>query len=141
MRGKGIDVELTVADTGVGVAPEELPHLFDRFYRVRGTESRTHEGTGIGLALVKELARLHGGTVAAASVVGKGTTFTVTIPNGEAGASGRRITPGTALVSTAVGAKPFVVEALRWLPAEEGTQLTGKGVAAPGAGERSGTRV
>jgi len=133
LHGKGDHVELTVADTGVGVALEELPHLFDRFYRVRGTESRTHEGTGIGLALVRELARLHGGTVAAASVLGKGTIFTVTIPNGEAGLSGRRITPGTALVSTALGTSPFVEEALRWLPAKEGNQVTGKGVGATAA--------
>jgi signal transduction histidine kinase/DNA-binding response OmpR family regulator len=134
LRSKGDHVELTVADTGVGVAPEELPHLFDRFYRVRGTESRTHEGTGIGLALVQELVRLHGGTVAASSVLGRGTTFTVTIPNGGAELSGRQISTGTALVSTALGTRPFVEEALRWLPAEEGNQLTGEGVAAPRAG-------
>ncbi|HSY38095.1 MAG TPA: ATP-binding protein, partial [Polyangia bacterium] len=139
LHSKGDEVELTVADTGVGVAPEALPHLFDRFYRVRGTESRTNEGTGIGLALVQELARLHGGTVAASSTVGRGTTFTVTIPNGGAELAGRRLTPGTALVSTALGTRPFVEEALRWLPAETlatgtGNQLAGQAVAAPAAG-------
>ena len=133
LRHQGDLVELTVTDTGVGVAPEELPHLFDRFYRVRGTESRTHEGTGIGLALVQELARLHGGTVAASSVFGRGTTFTVTIPNGSAVLSGRRMTSGTALVSTALGTRPFVEEALRWLPAEAGNQLASEAVTAPGA--------
>ena len=133
LRREGDHIYLTVADTGVGVAPEELPYLFDRFYRVRGTESRTHEGTGIGLALVQELARLHGGTVTASSVFGKGTTFAVTIPNGGAHLSGRPIASATALVTTALGARPFVEEALRWLPVEEGNQVTGREVAAPGA--------
>ena len=134
LHRKGDEVQLTVADTGVGVTPEALPHLFDRFYRVRGTEARTHEGTGIGLALVQELARLHGGTVAASSTVGRGTTFTVTIPNGGAELSGRRITSGTALVSTALGTRPFVEEALRWLPAETGDQLTSQAGSAPAGG-------
>jgi signal transduction histidine kinase len=118
LRRDGADVELSVADTGVGVPPEELPRLFERFYRVRGTESRTHEGTGIGLALVQELAKLHGGSVTVASVVGQGTTFTVRIPNGGPQRSRERIGAGTALASTALGAKPFVEEALRWFPAE-----------------------
>lgn len=134
LRRQGDQIELTVADTGVGVAPQDLPHLFDRFYRVRGTESRTHEGTGIGLALVQELARLHGGTVAASSAVGRGTTFTVTIPNGGTELSGRSISLGTALVSTALGTRPFVEEALRWLPVETGNQLTGEGIAPPEGG-------
>ncbi|MGH2409918.1 MAG: sensor histidine kinase, partial [Chloroflexota bacterium] len=80
LRLEGSQVELAVRDTGIGIPPEELPHLFERFYRVRGTRARTHEGTGIGLALVQELARLHGGEVRAASTVGVGTTFTVTLP-------------------------------------------------------------
>ncbi len=74
--------QLSVSDTGVGIAAEDLPHLFERFHRVRGSKSRTHEGTGIGLALVHELAALHGGTVQAQSSVGKGTTFRVIVPLG-----------------------------------------------------------
>ncbi|MGR6317891.1 SpoIIE family protein phosphatase [Micromonospora soli] len=73
---------LEVADTGVGIAPEELPHVFERFHRVPGVRSRSHEGTGIGLALVRELVEMHGGTVAARSVVDQGSTFTVTVPFG-----------------------------------------------------------
>jgi len=56
-----ISVELCMRDTGVGIPAEELPHLFERFHRVKGTAGRTYEGTGIGLALVHELVRLHGG--------------------------------------------------------------------------------
>ncbi len=72
-------VELAVSDTGVGIPPEELPRIFDRFHRVPGSKSRSHEGTGIGLSLVRELAALHGGTATAESVVGRGTTMRVTI--------------------------------------------------------------
>ncbi|MGW5669567.1 SpoIIE family protein phosphatase [Micromonospora sp. NPDC003776] len=79
--GQGVAV-LEVADTGVGIAPDELPHVFERFHRVPGARSRTHEGTGIGLALVRELVEMHGGTVRADSVVDRGTTFTVTVPFG-----------------------------------------------------------
>lgn len=76
--------ELRVADTGVGIPPEELPNLFERFHRVRGAQSRTHEGSGIGLALVSDLVSLHGGTVDAESAVNEGTTFRVRIPFGNA---------------------------------------------------------
>ncbi|MEE3920083.1 ATP-binding protein [Micromonospora sp. BRA006-A] len=75
---------LEVTDTGVGIAPEELPQVFERFHRVAGARSRTHEGTGIGLALVRELVEMHGGTVTAHSVVDRGTTFAVTMPFGYA---------------------------------------------------------
>ncbi|SBT68155.1 Signal transduction histidine kinase [Micromonospora sediminicola] len=75
---------LEVTDTGVGIAPQELPQVFERFHRVAGARSRTHEGTGIGLALVRELVEMHGGTVTASSVVDRGTTFTVTVPFGYA---------------------------------------------------------
>jgi signal transduction histidine kinase len=75
-------VELSVIDTGVGIEAHELPHLFERFHRVGGARSRTREGRGIGLALVRELSRLHGGDVRVESQVGRGTTFTVMIPVG-----------------------------------------------------------
>ncbi|MGH2484880.1 MAG: ATP-binding response regulator, partial [Ktedonobacterales bacterium] len=82
--GKGDGVELEVRDTGSGIPDEELPHVFDRFYRVQNAHARTNEGTGIGLALVQELVRLHGGTVQVTSVLGKGSAFTVSIPTGNA---------------------------------------------------------
>src|SRR4029079_13831755 len=66
---------LTVSDTGIGIPPDEMPRVFERFHRVAGAEGRTQEGSGIGLAFVQELVRLHGGSVSAESKLGKGTTF------------------------------------------------------------------
>jgi class 3 adenylate cyclase len=74
---------LSVRDTGVGIKPDQLPHIFDRFRQADGSESRKHTGTGIGLALVKEIARLHGGNVTVHSEYGKGSTFEVLIPMGK----------------------------------------------------------
>ena len=73
---------LTVADTGPGIPPAELERLFQRFHRVASLQARSNEGTGIGLALVKELAELHGGEVAVESTVGEGSRFTVRLPLG-----------------------------------------------------------
>ncbi|TFV72605.1 response regulator [Blastococcus sp. CT_GayMR19] len=84
LRADGNRFVLTVTDTGVGIAAEELPHLFQRFHRVPGATSRTREGTGIGLALVHELAALHGGAVSVESEPGTGSTFTVALPFGAA---------------------------------------------------------
>jgi anti-sigma regulatory factor (Ser/Thr protein kinase) len=72
--------ELVVSDTGIGVPAEEMPKLFDRFHRVKDARSRSLEGTGIGLALVQELARFHGGEVTVESQPDRGTTFTVIVP-------------------------------------------------------------
>ncbi|WP_245724552.1 ATP-binding protein [Micromonospora citrea] len=85
LAADGQEVRLTVADTGIGIAEEELPRLFERFHRVHGARSRSHEGTGIGLPLVRELARLEGGDVRVESRVGAGTTFTVALPWSVAG--------------------------------------------------------
>ncbi|MDM9385568.1 ATP-binding protein [Chlorogloeopsis sp. ULAP01] len=114
-------VTLQVEDTGTGIKPSELPHLFERFYQVRGTKARTYEGSGIGLALVQELIKLHGGTVDVSSTVGQGSCFTVTIPLGTAHLPSERIQATRTLTSTASGAAPYVQEAQRWLP-EEGTR-------------------
>ncbi len=111
--------ELRVRDTGVGIPPEEIPHLFDRFHRVPNTRSRTHEGTGIGLALVHELVKLHGGTMRVESTLAKGSTFIVTLPLGQAHLAAEQIGGQRSLASTATGANPFVQEALRWLPATD----------------------
>jgi len=112
--------ELTVRDTGVGVPPHELPRLFERFHRIEGQKSRTHEGSGIGLALVQELVRLHGGEIRAASRPGEGTTFTVGIPFGVAHLPSDRIAAGPELASTSVRPEAYVEEALRWLSGTDG---------------------
>ncbi|TFV53059.1 ATP-binding protein [Blastococcus sp. TF02A_35] len=83
LRDTGDGFTLAVADTGVGIVAEELPQLFQRFHRVAGATARTREGSGIGLAMVQELAALHGGTVAVSSEPGRGSTFAVTLPYGE----------------------------------------------------------
>ncbi|MBC7903614.1 MAG: response regulator [Gemmatimonadaceae bacterium] len=75
-------VILTVSDTGVGIPEGELPNIFKRFHRVQNSKSRSHEGTGIGLALTKELVQIHGGTISVESKEGKGSRFTVSIPKG-----------------------------------------------------------
>jgi len=109
-------VELAVRDTGTGIPLEDLPHLFERFYRVKGAHGRTFEGTGIGLALVQELAKLHGGTVRVDSEVGRGSTFTVAIPLGKAHLPQDRIGAPRTLASTALRGEAYVEELLHWLP-------------------------
>jgi PAS domain S-box-containing protein len=107
---------LQVADTGVGVSAQELPRLFDRFYRVEGTQARTHEGSGIGLALVHELVKFHGATIDVTSTPGSGTVFSVRLPFGTTHLSAERIAAPRSFASTVIGAQAFVQEALRWLP-------------------------
>ena len=116
LADRGDAIELAVRDTGVGIPAHVLAHVFERFHRVRGTEGRTHEGTGIGLALVSELVKLHGGRVSVESEVGVGSTFTVRIPTGAAHLPEDRVGARRKRASTAVGAEPFIEEALRWLP-------------------------
>ena len=109
------DVELTVQDTGTGIPDAELPHLFDRFHRVEGAKARTHEGSGIGLALVDELIKLQGGQVSVTSTLGQGSTFSVKIRRGRAHVPDRRIEPPSSRTSTNSGTA-YVEEALRWTP-------------------------
>jgi PAS domain S-box-containing protein len=114
-------VVLEVHDTGIGIPAEELPYLFDRFHRVEGARGRTHEGSGIGLSLVKELAKLHGGQVDVVSEVGRGTTFTVAIPLGTAHLPTEALgkDSGMPVNSQVADARPYVEEAMRWLPEED----------------------
>jgi signal transduction histidine kinase/DNA-binding response OmpR family regulator len=107
---------VTVRDTGIGIPADEVPRLFNRFHRVEGARGRTQEGTGIGLALVQELVRLHGGAVNVESEAGTGSTFTVAIPLGTEHLPEDRIGGQRTLASTNIGARQFVEEALRWLP-------------------------
>jgi signal transduction histidine kinase/DNA-binding response OmpR family regulator len=116
LEWRGDHVELRVADTGVGIAPSDLPRMFERFHRVKAARARTQEGTGIGLALVQELARLHGGSVSVSSQEGQGTTFVVSVRTGTSHLPQERIASPRNLTSTGTGAIPYVEEALRWLP-------------------------
>ncbi len=127
LRESGEQAELIVRDTGVGIPAEDLPRLFERFHRVRGVRARTQEGSGIGLALVQELVRLHGGTIQVSSQQGVGTSFTVTIPSGTAHLPPDRIQAERDFASTALGAAPFIEEALQWLP-EDGRRKSEDGI-------------
>ncbi|WP_409333027.1 ATP-binding protein [Trujillonella humicola] len=134
---------LTVADTGTGIPAGELPRLFERFTRVAGARSRSGEGSGIGLAMVRELVGLHGGTVTAQSTVGAGTTFTVTVPYGTAHLPADQLAPPTP-DAPAVGraAAPFLSEALRWLPpAADAAETPGEPGDAGSAGAGPAGRV
>ena len=116
LRTVGATAELHVRDTGVGIPAEAMPRLFERFHRVPKMRSRTHEGSGIGLALVQELVRLHSGTIRAESQVGNGTTFIIAIPLGKAHLRAEHLGSSRSPAASGIGAAPFVEEALRWLP-------------------------
>ncbi|HWZ63188.1 MAG TPA: ATP-binding protein [Steroidobacteraceae bacterium] len=124
MRREDGHAVLEVSDTGVGVPAEEIPHLFERFHRVHGTQARTHEGSGIGLALVYELVKLHGGSVEVTSRRGVGTRFRVRLAFGSAHLPAERIKAAAAAAphSHAAEAQVYVQEALRWLPEAGGTE-------------------
>ncbi|MFI9557735.1 sensor histidine kinase [Nonomuraea endophytica] len=79
-RPRGDQMTIEVADTGTGIAPEDLPHVFDRFWRADRSRSRKGGGSGLGLAIVRSIVTAHGGTVTAASTPGEGTVFTITLP-------------------------------------------------------------
>ncbi len=118
-------VELQVRDTGVGIPADQHERVFERFHRIEGTQARTYEGTGIGLAFVQELVKLHGGQVRVESTVGKGSAFTVTIPLGTTHLPAERIQAARSLASTGIGADVYAEEALRWLPDERDTEPAG----------------
>ena len=122
-RREGDAVKLSVEDTGCGIAESELGNIFKRFYRVERSEGRTYEGSGIGLALVQELVHLHGGTVTVQSVVGHGSTFTVSVPFGMAHLPADRIGAEQSLASTGTSAEAYTEEALRWIQEDAGEVL------------------
>ena len=73
-------VSFSVKDEGIGITPEDLPHVFERFYRTAGARTTQTTGTGLGLAIVKEIVERHGGSVTAQSEPGNGSIFTVRLP-------------------------------------------------------------
>lgn len=132
-------VELSVTDTGSGIPAEELPYLFERFRRIEGAHGRTHEGTGIGLALVQELVRLHGGAIQVESALGAGTTFTVRLPFGAEHLPAEQLQASASSASSPAAAH-YVNEALRWtdaVPLAEAPMPSGNGAAAPAAVSRA----
>jgi PAS domain S-box-containing protein len=124
LRDAGEAVELEIADTGVGIPPPELGKLFERFHRVNGAQLRSHEGSGVGLALVAELARLHGGSVTVESEVGTGSTFRVRIPLGKEHLDGDRVLDRVVddIPEIARFGSGYLAEALRWLGADVPTE-------------------
>jgi PAS domain S-box-containing protein len=116
LEGDRDEIVLTVSDTGVGIPNAEIPRLFERFHRIEGSRGRSHEGSGIGLALVLELVKMHGGHIDAQSKEGKGSAFRISIPYGGAHlqANGRR--RETAAAPRTARADAYVEEALSWLP-------------------------
>jgi signal transduction histidine kinase/DNA-binding response OmpR family regulator len=133
-------IELSVTDTGTGIPEDDVRRVFERFHRVAGARSRTHEGSGIGLALTSELVRLHQGTITVSSRVGQGSTFTVQIPTGSAHLPRDRVDAVPEMSSTAVGAAPYVEEALRWLPQGDEATRSVSDRHAPGAIREESTR-
>ena len=129
---------ISVTDTGVGIPESELPHIFERFRRVEGSQSRTHEGSGIGLALVQEILRLHGGSIYANSRVegpDRGTTFTALIPLGKehlrSGTTSDEEEPERIKSNEA-----FVNEAVQWLGDQQEDILQGAGAEVRESGAR-----
>ncbi len=120
----GSTAKLTVRDTGTGIPLDEMPRLFERFHRVEGARGRTHEGTGIGLALVQELVKLHGGQhLCRKANWDVGSTFTVHIPFGTAHLPPRAAF-GTASATSGVlprprGPKPMWTKPCGWLPLDD----------------------
>ena len=92
-------LRLAVMDTGFGIPAEEQPKLFTRFYRTREAQRRVIQGTGLGLAVVKEIVERHGGTVSVRSAAGAGTTMTVLLPAGVTATPGRRDAARAALLN------------------------------------------
>ena len=104
-----------------------MPRLFERFHRIETARARSTEGSGIGLALVKELVAMHGGSIAADSREGAGTTFTVRLPFGVTHLTADDLVPAPVLrpISGLI-ADPYVQEALRWLPSEGATKTAAR---------------
>jgi signal transduction histidine kinase/DNA-binding response OmpR family regulator len=137
LRQRDDSVQLSVTDTGTGIAPENLPRLFERFYRPVNARGRSYEGSGIGLALVQELVRLHSGRVNVTSELHRGTTFTITIPLGKEHLPPDRVEAERLRPSTNTGAHTYVQEALSWLPGEVDEVVESLPVHSPSPGSRS----
>ncbi|WP_394847314.1 ATP-binding protein [Pendulispora brunnea] len=123
LRERDGHIQLCVSDTGSGIPEAEIGRVFERFHRVSGVRGRTQEGTGIGLALVKDLVKIHGGDICVASSTqlgaGNGTTFTVKIPTGSLHLPQSRVSRQQTSARASAGVATYVEEALRWLPGSD----------------------
>jgi signal transduction histidine kinase/DNA-binding response OmpR family regulator len=118
LRASAGEARLEVRDTGVGIPAEEMPRIFDRFHRVRESHGRSQEGTGIGLAMVRELVAVHGGRVEVSSTPGQGATFSVTLPFGAGHLPAEHIRRDAGDVPQSRATASYAEEAARWLPPE-----------------------
>ena len=118
LRASAGEARLEVRDTGVGIPAEELPRIFDRFHRVRETHGRSQEGTGIGLALVRELVAVHGGRLEVSSTPGQGAMFSVTLPLGAGHLPAEHVRRDGGAGSQNRMTVLYAEEAARWLPPE-----------------------
>jgi PAS domain S-box-containing protein len=114
-RQTGTNITVTVSDTGIGIANEHLGKIFERFYRIDHTDGRSQEGTGIGLAMVKELVMLHNGHITAASEPGVGSVFTLTVPHGKLHLPPDKVIQDEGPIDHK-HIESYVAEALKWLP-------------------------
>jgi PAS domain S-box-containing protein len=119
LRQAGPNIEFTVRDTGTGIPSYEIPRLFKRFHRVKGAHGRSYEGSGIGLSLVQELAKFHGGSVHVESEMGKGSKFTVSIPFGKGHLPADRIGNARPLPALGSSSEAYLQELRRWFTSEQ----------------------
>jgi PAS domain S-box-containing protein len=135
LRAEGQSVQVSVSDTGTGISESDLPNLFQRFRRIDSVRRRSHEGSGIGLALVQELVELHGGSIDVKSAINVGTEFTITLPFGHAHLTkGRVVNDGLTSSPLQGSAIAYVQEAVSWLG--DGDRLRDN-VAAAAVGDES----
>lgn len=124
----GGQAQVRIADTGTGISAGDLPKLFQRFQRLEGARRRSHEGSGIGLALVHELMEMHGGSIAVESRVDAGTTFTLSVPFGKHHLAPERVAESANPIALQDSAAAYVEEAMNWLPRP---QRSGSGAQPP----------
>ncbi len=136
LRWCGDHAELSVRDTGTGIPEAELPRIFERFHRVAGANGRSHEGSGIGLSLVHELTRLHGGSVSVTSQLGEGSTFLVSIPSGTAHLPAESLVRNEPDRRPAELGKPQLLEAKQWLRSLDSSLAAPPSPAEPAAAGR-----
>ncbi|WP_341835329.1 ATP-binding protein [Chitinophaga pollutisoli] len=119
IRSENGQVLVSVSDNGIGIAEDQQEKIFERFHRIENTGGRSMEGTGIGLAMVKELVKLHHGSIRVESRPGEGSVFTIALPAGSAHLSADRIVASETAPAVTQNAAAFVAEAMKWLPGTE----------------------